>query len=379
MGSLLASALAFGAGGAAWAQGQIDNLEKLLDFKTTGTPLQMQYVDQQGPKAAQIRKNLERVKLPPGFKIGLYAVVPDARHMAVGRSVGSVWVGTRKTSVYVATDRGKDRVADEVMLFASSIAFKIPNGPCISPDGVLYLAEHNRVLAFGAAEFFSEGPDVAVGIVVPQGRLIPPEEESFNHRARVCRIGPDNKLYISLGQPYNVTPPAKVEKYAELGIGGIIRMDRDGKNREVFARGIRNSVGFDFDPASGRLWFTDNQVDGMGDDIPPGELNRHPARVGRCFGGAGTMCRSGWGRWCRLAAACGGALGGLALPASAEDAAAGRQKARMCQTCHGIDGVARRPDVPNIGGESTLYLTRQLEAFARASGGTSRCRSSPRG
>ena len=69
-------------------------------------------------------------------------------------------------------------------------------------------------------------------------------------------------------------PKEKRELYKEWGIGGIVRMDRDGKNREVYADGIRNSVGMDFNPANGELWFTDNQVDGMGDDIPPGELNR---------------------------------------------------------------------------------------------------------
>jgi glucose/arabinose dehydrogenase len=153
----------------------------------------------------------------------------------------------------------------------------------MSPDGVLYVVEHNRVLEFGAAEFFYEGPDVAVGVVVPQGELIPVAEESFNHGARACRIGPDNKLYISLGQPYNVPPQEKLDKYKQSGIGGIIRMNRDGTAREVYAYGIRNSVGFDFNPANGELWFTDNQVDGMGDDVPPGELNRVTA-AGQHFG-----------------------------------------------------------------------------------------------
>jgi glucose/arabinose dehydrogenase len=116
-------------------------------------------------------------------------------------------------------------------------------------DGILYVTEHNRVLAFPAAEFFYEGPDVAAETVVPQGQLIPASEESFNHGARVCRIGPDNKLYISLGQPFNVPPQGKMELYNRVGIGGIVRMDRDGKNREVYARGIRNSVGIAFRPA----------------------------------------------------------------------------------------------------------------------------------
>ena len=108
-------------------------------------------------------------------------------------------------------------------------------------------------------------------------------KSSSTHGRRVCKVGPDGKLYVTLGQPYNVSPPDKLDLYNELGIGGIIRMDRDGANREVFARGLRNSVGLDFNPANGDLWFTDNQVDRMGDDIPPGELNRATA-PGQNFG-----------------------------------------------------------------------------------------------
>ena len=130
------------------------------------------------------------------------------------------------------------------------------------------------MLAFPAAEFFYEGPDVAAFNVVKQGELIPPEEESYNHTARTCRIGPDDKLYITLGQPFNVFAPEKMDLYKKTGIGGIVAHDRDGKDREVFAWGVRNSVGMDFNPKDKTLWFTDNQVDGMGDDIPPGELNR---------------------------------------------------------------------------------------------------------
>jgi len=251
-----------------------DNLRKLGEFKQTGTPLEMETIPQTGPNADAIRKNLETIRLPEGFRIDLYAVVPDARHMTVGPSTGMVFVGTRKTKVWAVTDRNKDRVADEVKVFAPSIDFVLPNGVCFSKDGFLYVAEQNRVLVFPAAEFFYEGPDVAAFVVVEQGKLIPPEEESYNHTARVCDIGADDKLYITLGQPFNVPPPEKLELYDRVGIGGIIRMDRDGKSREVYARGIRNSVGMDFNPANGELWFNDNQVDGMGDDIPPGELNR---------------------------------------------------------------------------------------------------------
>jgi len=250
------------------------NLEKLSEFKSTGTPIDIPQIPQGGSKAEAIKKNLARIKLPAGFKIGLYAVVPDARHMAVGPQGVVTFVGTRKNKVWAVTDRDKDRVADEVKEFAPSIAFTVPNGVCFSKDGFLFLAEQNRVLVFPAAEFFYEGPDVAAFVVVKQGELIPREEESYNHTARVCRVGPDDKLYITLGQPFNVFAPTKMDLYKRAGIGGVVRMSREGKDREVFAWGIRNSVGLDFNPKDRSLWFTDNQVDGMGDDIPPGELNR---------------------------------------------------------------------------------------------------------
>ncbi|HYZ30771.1 MAG TPA: PQQ-dependent sugar dehydrogenase [Crenalkalicoccus sp.] len=256
------------------ATGGQGNLERLQQFRTTGTPMQMETVPQEGRRADALRRNLERIRLPEGFRIELYAVVPDARHMAIGPSSGVIFVGTRKTRIWAVTDRDRDRVADEVKTFAPSIQFSVPNGLCFTPDGFLQVVEHNRVLSFPAAEFFYEGPDVAAEVVVPQGQLIPPSEESFNHGARVCRIGPDNKLYIALGQPFNVPSPAKLELYNRVGMAGIVRLDRDGKNREVYARGVRNSVGIDFRPGTSELWFTDNQVDGMGDDRPPGEINR---------------------------------------------------------------------------------------------------------
>jgi glucose/arabinose dehydrogenase len=260
----------------AQAQQQPDpgNLERLGEFKTTGYSGDIPLIAQGGRKAEAIERNLKKVKLPPGFKISLYAIVPDARHIAVGPQGVVTFVGTRKTKVYAVTDRDKDRVADEVKEFAPTIPFAIPNGVCFSKDGFLFVAEQNRVLVFPAAEFFYESPDVAAFNVVKKGELIPVEEESYNHTARVCRVGQDNKLYIALGQPFNVFAPEKMELYTKTGIGGIIRMDRDGKNREVFATGVRNSVGMDFNPKDRTLWFTDNQVDGMGDDIPPGELNR---------------------------------------------------------------------------------------------------------
>jgi glucose/arabinose dehydrogenase len=260
------------------------NLEKLKQFKVATTDLNIPTVPQTGRKADSIRANLKNIKMPPGFKIDLFAIVPDARHMAVAPSTNMLFVSTRKTTVWAVTDRDSDGMADEVKSFAPSLKFTNPNGVCWTKDGFLIVVEHNRVLNFPAAEFFYEGPDVAVIEVVPQGKLIPVEEESFNHGARVCDVGPDGKLYISLGQPFNVQPREKVAAYDRLGIGGIIRMNAfDGSGREVFARGIRNSVGQDFNPKDGTLWWTDNQVDGMGDDIPPGELNRS-TKAGEHFG-----------------------------------------------------------------------------------------------
>lgn len=249
-------------------------LEKMKQMKVASSDQNLPLVAQSGANADAIRKNLQKVSLPAGFKIELYAVVPDARHMAVAPTTNMLFVGTRKSTVWAVTDRNNDGQADEVKPFAPSLAFKNPNGVCWTKDGVLVVAEHNRVLSFPAAEFFYENADVAVGEIVPQGKLVPVEEESYNHGARTCRVGPDGKLYITLGQPHNVQPEDKIKLYESLGIGGIVRMDLDGSHREVVARGMRNSVGMAFNPKDQSLWATDNQTDGMGDDIPPGELNR---------------------------------------------------------------------------------------------------------
>ena len=260
------------------------NIEKLKQMKVATTDLNIPLVPQTGANANAIRENLKRVKLPPGFRIELYAVVPDARHMAVAPSTNMLFVGTRKTTVWAVTDRNSDGVADEVKSFAPSLKFSNPNGVCWTKDGFLIVAEHNRVLNFPAAEFFYEGPDVAVIEVVGQGKLVPPEEESYNHGARTCRVADDGKLHITLGQPYNVQPKEKVALYEQLGIGGMIKLNAfDGTGREVVARGVRNSVGMDINPKDKSIWFTDNQTDGMGDDTPPGELNR-VSRLGEHFG-----------------------------------------------------------------------------------------------
>ena len=233
-----------------------ENLSKLGAFKRTDTGA-MKRVEQDTKYANNLRKILKTIKMPEGFKIDLFAVVPDARNMAVSRNKATVWVGTRKTAFWSVTDRDFDNVADTVEEFSPSVKFDIPNGPCYSPDGFLFVVERNRVMMFPAAEYFMEGSDTVAIPIVKQGELIPVEEESYNHTARVCAIGPDNKLYISLGQPFNVTPDDKQEMYRKAGIGGMIRMNRDGSEREVVATGIRNSVGHAFNPVDGSLWFTE--------------------------------------------------------------------------------------------------------------------------
>ncbi len=263
---------------------QAQNIDKLKQMRVATTDLNIPLIPQTGKNADQLRENLKRITLPPGFKIDLYAVVPDARHMAIAPSTNMLFVGTRKTTVWAVTNRNSGDMATEVKSFAPSLKFSNPNGVCWTKDGFLIVAEHNRILNFPAAEFFYEGPDVAVMEVVGQGKLVPVEEESYNHGARTCRVGPDKQLYVTLGQPHNVQPRDKVELYNKVGLGGIVRMNAfDGSNREVFATGIRNSVGQDFNPKDGSLWFTDNQTDGMGDDIPAGEINR-AGKPGMFFG-----------------------------------------------------------------------------------------------
>ena len=229
--------------------------------------------------ADDLRAVLARIKLPPGFHIILYALVPEARHLAIAPDGKTIIVGTSGDRVYkVSATPG----APKVEVFAGRENFVLPTGPCFAPDGALFIAEFQRILRF--APLPDGGWDEAhPREVVAQGSLVPPEVKSHGHGMRVCRVGPDNRLYVAVGQPHNVPPKDRLALYDRWGVGGIIRMNGDGGGREVFARGIRNSVGMDFNPADGALWFTDNQVDMMGDDIPPGEINRAD-RPGLNFG-----------------------------------------------------------------------------------------------
>ena len=145
--------------GLAHAQGaQVpDNLDKLSNFQTTGVT-EFTFVEQGGDYAEGIKATLDKIALPDGFKIDLYAVVPDARHMAVGPQGVATFVGTRKDKVWTVTDRNKDRVADEVKDFAPSLQFSIPNGPCFSETAFSISPSRTGFCCFRRLNSFMKAP-----------------------------------------------------------------------------------------------------------------------------------------------------------------------------------------------------------------------------
>jgi glucose/arabinose dehydrogenase len=206
--------------------------------------------------------------LPPGFSIAAYAgSVPGARSMALGAK-GTLFVGTRdEGKIYAVIDRNGDHVADEVITIASGL--QMPNGVAFR-DGSLYVAEVSRVLRYDNIEERLNNPPrpVIVNASFPR---------KTHHGWKFIRFGPDGKLYVPVGAPCNVC------EEQDPRFASIMRMDPDGSRLEVFARGVRNTVGFDWHPVTGELWFTDNGRDWLGDDLPPDELNRAP-RAGLHFG-----------------------------------------------------------------------------------------------
>ncbi len=202
---------------------------------------------------------LEKIKLPPGFRIDVYAYdVPGARSLAVGER-GTLFVGTRKKGkVYAISDRDGDGRADDVATIAEGL--NNPNGVAFR-DGALYVAEIHRVIRFDDVENRLQNPPAPAVV----NDTFPRDE---HHGWKFIRFGPDGKLYVPVGAPCNVCERDD-ERYAS-----IMRMNADGSELEVFARGVRNTVGFDWHPRTGELWFTDNGRDWMGDDTPPDELNR---------------------------------------------------------------------------------------------------------
>ncbi len=207
------------------------------------------------------------IRMPAGFKVELWAYgMPGARMMARGDK-GTIFVGTRAIGrVYAVTDKDGKRehkVIVEGLTQPNGVAFK---------DGNLYVAAINKVLRFDGIEDKLDNPPKPVDMT--DAFKLPPEQ---HHGWKFLAFGPDGKLYIPVGSPCNI---CEVDKNVH---GMIRRYNPDGSGMEVVARGIRNSVGFDFHPVTGELWFTDNDRDWLSEHGPSCELN-HVATIGADFG-----------------------------------------------------------------------------------------------
>ena len=208
------------------------------------------------------------LQLPPGFHIDIYRDgLRDARELALGQQ-GTVFVGSMNAGVvYALIDADHDGHAEQMQVVARNL--ELPSGIAFS-QGNLYVATVHQVLELPEIESHLEHPPVP-RVLADQ---LPYREG--DHSWRFLGVGPDRRLYVSIGAPCNACEVG-------TGFGKLIRMNLDGSGREDVAWGIRNSVGFTWQPGSGRLWFTDNGRDLMGDDVPSDELNRLD-HVGQHFG-----------------------------------------------------------------------------------------------
>jgi glucose/arabinose dehydrogenase len=199
--------------------------------------------------------------------------VPAARSMVLGDQ-GTLFVGSyggltgqgNVGSVYAVRDTNSDGEADEVFTIIEGL--NQPNGVAFH-DGDLFVAQMQGILRYDDIE--ARLDDVPDPVVVRDGFL-----ENGNHQWRYIEFGPDGKLYMAVGAPCNVCEP-------DEGYGSIVRMNPDGSDFEIYATGVRNSVGLAFHPGNGQLWFTDNGRDGLGDNVPSDELN-HATEAGQHFG-----------------------------------------------------------------------------------------------
>ena len=202
--------------------------------------------------------------IPEGFNMEVYGRVNNARQMAMG-SDGTLFVSNRQGgNVYAAKDIDGDFKIDELDTLMEDL--NLPNGVAFK-DGSLYVAEVSKLWRIDDVESSPKEP-VLIYEDYPTDR---------HHGWKFIAFGPDGKLYIPVGAPCNICE-SKNEIYAT-----ITRMDPDGSNREIVAKGVRNTVGFTWHPETGELWFTDNGRDMLGDDIPPCELNR-VTETGEHFG-----------------------------------------------------------------------------------------------
>lgn len=205
---------------------------------------------------------IDKVKLPPGFKIEIFAEVDNARSLAVSPS-GIVFAGNRNgDKVYAVQDTDGDFKADKKWIIASGL--NSPNGVAFK-DGDLYVAEISRILKFSGIEKKLDNPG--------RPEVVADDYPTETHHGwKYIAFGPDGKLYVPVGAPCNIC-----DREEEI-FASITRMNADGTGREIYAHGVRNTVGFTWHPESKELWFTDNGRDMMGDNIPDCELNRAPEK-----------------------------------------------------------------------------------------------------
>ena len=213
---------------------------------------------------------LEKIKLPAGFSISVFAdSIENARSLALGAK-GTVFVSTRqKDKVYALVDTNGDGKADKVYVIAHGL--KTPNGVAFH-NGALYVAQVDSIWRYDNIEDHLADPPKPV-LVFDQ---LPHAE---HHGWKYIAFGPDGKLYVPIGAPCNNCDTAETDpRWAS-----ICRINEDGSGFEIFAHGVRNTVGFDWDPNTKELWFTDNGRDNLGDNLPPDELN-HAPKMGMNFG-----------------------------------------------------------------------------------------------
>ena len=205
------------------------------------------------------RGDLNDITLPRGFTITTVSDdVPGARQIALGDD-GTIYVGSRGPgAVYAIVDADRDGATDSVYVVADDL--RMPSGVAMR-DGALYVAAVNRILRFD---------DIRSHLASPPDPVVIRDDlpQDGHHGWKFIAFGPDDRLYVPIGAPCNICLSSD-ERYAS-----ILRMQPDGSDLEIFARGVRNSVGFDWHPETGVFWFTDNGRDLMGDDLPPDELNR---------------------------------------------------------------------------------------------------------
>jgi len=240
----------------------------MIFFKTTLLSTLFFIASLSFANASTPQEVLKQLHLPTGFIISIYADnVPNARSLALGDN-GIVFVGSgREGKVYALQDKDQDGIAEQRYIIAENLA--MPNGVAFKDDS-LYVAEISRIIRFDhITQQLSQPPKPKV--VFDQ---FPTEA---HHGWKYLRFGPDNKLYTAVGAPCNICKPDK-EIYASL-----VRLNADGSQFEIIAHGIRNTVGFDWQPETQALFFTDNGRDYLGDDSPPDELN-HWSNKGDHFG-----------------------------------------------------------------------------------------------